>query len=236
MKKFLLSCATLAVVCVSGTVSAQEFAEKTNNVSYSKPAYIYLENGDSVVGSLTKIGYRKGLIDEVKVKVDDKKQEVDVSTIKVAYFPISNMGKLSNMMNKATDLNKTQKTGVNEALIRDGYVLYEKSMAVIKGKTEPLLMQLINPAFSDKIRVYADQFAAESNSYGVGGMTLAGGDDLSYYIKKGDAPAEKVRKKDFKEKIPTLFGDCPALAEKLQKDFTWANLAKYVYEHSSCGE
>lgn len=236
MKKIILSCTVLALGSASGTVSAQEFAEKTNNVSYSKPAYIYLENGDSVVGNLTKIGYRKGLIDEVKVKVDDKKQEVDVNTIKVAYFPISAIGKLSNALNKATNLDKMQKTGVNEALIRDGYVLYEKSLAVIKGKTEPLLMQLVNPAFSDKIRVYADQFASESTSYGVGGMTLAGGDDLSYYIKKGDAPAEKVRKKDFKEKIPTLFGDCPALAEKLQQSFSWTDLPKYIYEHSNCGE
>jgi hypothetical protein len=236
VKKALLSLATLVVASLSGTVSAQEFAEKTNNVSYSKPAYIYLENGDSLVGNLTKIGYRKGLIDEVKIKVDDKKQEVDVNTIKTAYFPISAIGKLGNALNKATNLNKMKKTGVNEALIRDGYVLYEKSLAVVKGKTEPLLMQLINPAFSDKIRVYADQFASESASYGVGGMTLAGGDDLSYYIKKGDAPAEKVRRKDFKEKIPTLFGDCPTLATKLQKDFSWADLPKYIYEHSTCGD
>ena len=236
MKRTLLSCFALVLASNFATVSAQEFAEKTNNVSYSKPAYIYLENGDSLVGNLTKLGYRKGLIDEVKMKVNDKKQEVDVNTIKVAYFPISAIGKLGNALEKATNLNKMQKTGVNEALIRDGYVLYEKSLAVVKGKTEPLLMQLLNPAFSNKIRVYADQFAAESASYGVGGMTLAGGDDLSYYIKNGDAPAVKVRRKDFKEMVPTLFSDCPALAERLQQKFNWTDLPKYIFEHSTCGE
>lgn len=45
---------------------------------------------------------------------------------------------------------------------------------MLKGKEEILLMQLINPAFSNKIRIYADSYATETRSFGVKGITLTG--------------------------------------------------------------
>lgn len=225
-----------ALLLLSTTVSAQEFAEKNATFSYKKTVYVYLENGDSLIGTVDKIGYKKGLVDELKIKKAGEKKgvEVDLNTVKKVYFPLADLAILGSKLNVATTASKWEKSGVNEALIKEGYVLYEKTPTTLKGKEEILLMQLINPAFSNKIRVYADPYAAESQSFGVKGITLAGGDDLSYYIKVADRPAVKVRRKDFKENITSFFSDCPALEARLKENSSWGDLPKYVFEHSDC--
>jgi hypothetical protein len=236
MTRKILSIALAAMVLSSGLASAQEFAEKNMTFSYKKPTYVYLENGDSIIGEIAKVGYKKGLIDELKIKKEGEKKgvEVDINTIKKVYFPLATIANFASKMNVATNATKWDKTGVNERLMADGYVLYEKTATMVKKKEEVLLMQLVNPAFSNKIRVYADPYAAESNSYGIGGVKLAGGDDLSYYVKKGDQVAIKLQRKDFKENIDNLFSDCPALAARLKENSNWKDFAEYVTEHSNC--
>ncbi len=232
MKKYIFAACLLAGA--PALVHAQSFAEKANAFSYSKDAYLYLESGDSVIGPLQKVDYKKGLINEVKMRVNGEKQEIDISTIRTAYFPISALGRLNGALDQATTASKWEQAGLKSNLLGDGYVLFEKAPVIIKGKEEPALVQLLNPGFSDKIRVYADFNASESNSYGIGGVTLVGGDDLSYYIRKGDSPAERVRRKDFKGRIATYFGDCPTLANQLEKSYDWPSLPKYISQYSDC--
>jgi hypothetical protein len=217
-------------------VFAQEFAEKSMTFSYKKLAYVYLENGDSVIGIISKVGYKKGLVDEIKIKKEGEKKaiEVEINKIKMAYLPLPNLIIASQKIGTVSNANKWEKTGINEKLMKDGYVLYEKTVTVLKGKEEILLLQLINPAFCDKIRVYSDPYAAQSQSFGVGGINLAGGDDLAYYIKVGTQSAMEVKRKDFKDNISNFFGDCPSLEARLKDKSDWTDLAKYILEHSNC--
>lgn len=216
--------------------SAQEFLESNAAFSYKKTAYVYLENGDSVVGVITKIGFKKGIVDEVKIKKEGEKKavEVEMNTIKMAYFPVSNLGLLQNKLDIATDLRRVESSRVNETLINDGYVFFEKTETILKGKNEILMLKLINPAFCSKIRVYKDPISSETTSYGVGGFNLAGGEDRSYYIKVGNNPAKKVKVTTFKDHIHEIFGDCPSLETRLMAKFDWSDLAKYVVEHENC--
>ncbi|RYD50726.1 MAG: hypothetical protein EOP52_13390 [Sphingobacteriales bacterium] len=233
MKKRIIAVAFLAATLPTA-LRAQDFMEKANAFSYSKDAYIYLESGDSIIAPLQLVDYHKGVVSKVKVRKDGEKQVIDVNTIRTVYFPISAMGKLSSALGQAVKMEKWDKSGTNVNLLNNGYVLFEKIPAIIKGKEEPVLAQLLNPGFAGKIQVYADFGASESTSYGIGGITLAGGDDLSYYFRKGTSPAERVRRKDFKEKIAAYFGDCPALAAQLEKNYDWISLHRYIYQHSEC--
>jgi len=235
IRKILFGTLT-AVALLGTTLSAQEFAEKQGTFSYKKMAYIYLENGDSIIGDLEKVGYKKGLIDEIKVKKQGEKKgvEIDLNTVKQVYFPVANIAIGASKVNKTFDASNWNKSGLNEVLMNEGYVLYEKAVTTLKGKEEVLLMQLVNPGFNDKIRVYADPRAAETQSFGIGGVKLAGGDDKSYYVKVGDKPAIKVKSKDFADNVSTIFAGCPSLEAKLKDKAEWGDFAKYVYEHSEC--
>lgn len=237
MIKKIKSLLVLATICLFATnSSAQEFSESNASFSYKKTAYVYLENGDSVIGVITKIGYKKGIVDEVKIKKEGEKKalEVEMNTIKMAYFPVANLAILQNKLAIATDLRRAQSSRINEDLIKSGYVYFEKTETILKGKTEILMLELVNPAFCSKIRVYKDPVGSESTSYGVKGFNLAGGEDLSYYIKVGEKPAEKVKRNNFKEHIHEMFGDCPALETRLTAKFDWSDLAKYIVEHEKC--
>src|SRR5205823_4578203 len=109
------------------------------------------------------------------------------------------------------DASNWNKSGLNELLLNDGYILYEKSVTVLKGKEEVLLLQLVNPGFNEKIRVYGDPRASETQSFGVGPVKVAGGNDKSYYVKVGDKPAMLVKSKDFEDNVNTIFAGCAAL-------------------------
>ena len=65
----------------------------------------------------------------------------------------------------------------------------------VKKKKKVLLMQLLNPHFGAKVKVYHDPFANSTASVGVGGFTVAGGDEKSYYVQFGEDTAFKLEKK-----------------------------------------
>ena len=96
-------------------------------------------------------------------------------------------------------------------------------------------MQLLNPSFSKNIKVYHDPLAKKSMSIGVGSLTLAGGNEKSYYIAKGKEAAFRLKKKNYYEEFNALWSSCPNLI----KDFPlkkWNDLTKHVIANSKCND
>ncbi|MBK6821717.1 MAG: hypothetical protein IPG87_01465 [Saprospiraceae bacterium] len=89
---------------------------------------------------------------------------------------------------------------------------------------------MVNPGFSEKILVFHDPQAAETASVGIGGFTVAGGDDKSYFIKVGEASAYKLKKKDYSDAFPALFNDCPEIIKQYGKKPVWTDFDTHVYE------
>ncbi|MCY7356918.1 MAG: hypothetical protein LH609_05510 [Rudanella sp.] len=48
-----------------------------------------------------------------------------------------------------------------------------------------VLVQLVNPGFESRIRVYDDPFATETMGVGFVGVQLTGGMDKSFYLRAG---------------------------------------------------
>ena len=119
--------------------------------------------------------------------------------------------------------------------LAEGYVYLEMSEVMVKKKKMTLMLQLLNPTYANKIKIYNDPFAKETASLNVGGFKAAGGIEKSYYIKKGDAVATRFYKKDYKDEIgfSQLFEDCPALVEKYTEDLHWRNFSKHTYEYTN---
>ena len=88
-------------------------------------------------------------------------------------------------------------------------------------------MQLLNPTFCQKIRIYHDPFAAETMGIGVAGIQVTGGIDKSYYIKQ-DGKVTRLYKKDYDDSFKTLFGSCSDLIQKY-KNFNWRDLNEHVF-------
>jgi hypothetical protein len=61
----------------------------------------------------------------------------------------------------------------------------------------------------------------------VGGVTLAGGEDKSYYVKY-NGKTFKLSKKDYAEKFKELFASCPKMLEKYPKP-NWSDFALHIF-------
>lgn len=217
------------------TLTAQQFLEPADSYSPKKISYLTMADGTEQEVYLKSFKREKGLIKEMKIEdKDGNKLKIKPEDIKFMYLPQSGFDKFSKQMDFLYDVQKWDNQDINQGRIADGYIYFEQAEVKVKDKKQTLMMQLLNPSFCSKIRVYHDPYAAETASVGVGGFTLAGGDDKSYYVSAGGKTAFKLVKKNYDEEFSKLFGKCAAIKEKY-KDAKWSEFSEAVHTHSqSC--
>jgi hypothetical protein len=233
MKKTLFFLASFS--CVSLATLAQSFIPAFDRFSGKEVAYIYLEDGSKIEGTIDDLNRKKGLIEEVTILTTDqkKKLKLEPKDIKTMYLPASGYFKLVNSIEQNFNAQKWKNNDVNMDIINKGYAYFEKVKVKVKKDTEDLLMQMVNPSFSSKIKVFHDPLAAESIRFGVAGITMAGGDDKSYYLQVGSEVAERIKKKEYDDEYLRLYKDCPALLTKLKNDHRWTNFDKHLLEYTT---
>ncbi|MBP7509162.1 MAG: hypothetical protein KA807_15220 [Prolixibacteraceae bacterium] len=234
MKKSILFVTFLLVSAFAYNAMAQQFSMPSQSFSQTKTSYI-TKNDDSVTeAKILILKYKKGQIAEMKVKDETgNKIKIKPTDIKMMYLPQSMLDKIGQADKFLTDAKLWKSDNLDNSKIADGYVYFESTDVKFGKKIQKLLMQVVNPAFCSKVKIYNDPFASETMGVGVGGITLAGGDLKSYYFKKGDEPAVLLQKKDYKKKFAEIWSDCPALIEKYGEKPVWNDLAQHVYEYST---
>ncbi len=214
-------------------LSAQKFLEPSFDFSEKKISYLTLEDDSEVQVYLRKLKYEKGLIEEIKVEgTDGKKVKISPEKIKFMYLPQSGFDKFVKAYDFIHDAQKWDNDKIDRGKVAEGYIYFEKAEVKIKKKTETLMMQLLNPSFSSKIKVYHDPYAKETAGIGIAGIKVAGGDDKSYYVAAHGAPAFKLIKKNYEEEFAALFDNCTVLNQKYADKIKWVDLETHVYEHS----
>lgn len=225
----------IVLLIATNSIFAQSFIPAFDRFSSKEIAYIYLENGTKVEGTIDDIDRKKGLIEEITIQPtgEKKKKSFKPEDIKTMYLPASGYFKLVNSLDQAFDAQKWKNNDVNMEIISKGYAYFEKQKVQIKNDTQDLLMQMVNPAFSSKIKVFHDPLAQESMSFGYAGITMAGGDDKSYYVQVGREVAKRLKKKDYDDEYMKLYKDCPDLLKKLKEDHRWTNFDKHLVEYTT---
>lgn len=233
MKKTILIIATFS--SISLTSFAQSFIPAFDRFSGKEVAYIYLEDGSKVEGTIDDIDRKKGLIEEVTILPtgQKKKRTLEPKDIKTMYLPASGYFKMVNSMEQTFNAQKWKNNNVNMDIINKGYAYFEKTKVHVKRDVQELLMQMVNPSFSSKIKVFHDPLAQESMRFGVAGITMAGGDDKSYYVQVGNEIAERIKKKEYDDEYLRLYKDCPVLLAKLKSDHRWTNFDKHLLEYTT---
>lgn len=219
------------------SVSGQELLKPSFRFSGKKTIYITMEDGTEMEGTLKDLDRKKGLIKQVTIKdTKGKKHKLKPEDIKSMYLFPSGFNQVMSALDLAYDATQWDKKYVKPGLISEGYVFFEKSQVMVKKKERTLLMQLLNPSFGGDLRVYHDPFAKETASLGVAGIKVAGGLAKSYYIRKGNEVAIRVKKKDYKKKVfMSLFGGCKKIAKEFPK-IKWSDLGKHVDAYGKCNK
>jgi hypothetical protein len=228
---------TAMILTMAIGLNAQSFLTPYEGFSTKKTTYITMKDGSEIEGNFRNIKRKKGLIELVMIKVDGKVQKIPSDDIQHMYVPASGLGKMAVSLDQAFDAQQWESDDIEQERMKDGYAYFEFSEMIHKGKDYAVLLQLVNPGFANGIRVYHDPFAGETASAGIGGIKVAGGNEKSYYVKKGEDKAYRLKKKDYDDDFEKLFGDCEAVTSMVEDgDPRWSDFAKHAYAYLSCAK
>ena len=226
---------TFVLFCFS--MMAQTFSPAFGGFSRKKPTFITMKDGTEITVHIKNFKLKKGLVDELKVAPVSGKKKVKINPEDIShmYVPPSALAKIAQTYDAIHDLSKIQDGELNSGHLDEGYLYMESSnVQVKKKKSQYCMLQLMNPSFSKNIKVYNDPYSKESVGVGVGGITVAGGLEKSYYIKKaGEDTARRIKKKEYKQDMDTLFGECPDLITKYGDSPEWSEFEKFIFDYST---
>lgn len=230
-KKIIIS---LFIVVLFIKAEAQQLLTPSFTFSHKKTSYITLTDGTEIKGTLKKIDRKKGLITYVRYEDENgKKHKLKATDVKYMYLPPSGLDKLGKRIGFFEDIKNWTNDKLDQDFLNQGLIYFENSQVKVKKKKMTLLMQLLNPSFSKKVKVYHDPRAKETASIGIAGLTLAGGYEKSYFISIDGSVANKVEKKRYKKEFGSLWSKCNTLAEKYPK-VSWYELVKHIMDYSEC--
>lgn len=219
-------------ICTSAM--SQDFLDGNFTFSKKEKSYLTLTDGTEIVGFIDDIDRKKGLIEKIVIKDSTgKKREFLPQQLHHMYIAPTKWDKFAGGVDKAYDMTRWEEDkSINMGHIKEGYALFEYAEVKIKDKQLSLLLQLVNPGYAEKIKVYFDPQASETASVGIGGFTVAGGIAKSYYVKNGNEVAFKLEKKRYKDNTAALYGNCEALKKAFPKNMDWEDFSKHVFTHA----
>jgi len=224
MKKLLF----LVVLSVTANfvLNAQKLLPPLELFSKDKPCYLIKSNGERIDFKIKDLDRKKGLIVNVEgVSTDGKKFELDAKDIVELALAPSSWAQFAGAMGASQSVMKASKTDGTQTG-RELVLFYQENIG--DKKNTMALLQLLNPDFSSKIRIYHDPFANETQSVSFGGVAVTGGIDKSFFVKL-EGKTRKIFKKDYKDDYKTFFGTCPDLIKKFKSDFAWRDFPDHVY-------
>jgi hypothetical protein len=213
MKKTMFISLFLCLFVLSG-VFAQQFIEPVGN-PMSKECYLTLKNGAETKCEFKSANISNGMksmtiVDENGVKIKYKAEEVEKLRIKM-----STLAKIGTIIEGSESITAVAKLDVNEIIERE-FIIYEQAL-LPKKKDKYALLQLLNPGFDGRIKVYENPMGGESG-LSVGGIKVTGGEEKSFLVVKDGDKSMKIKKGSYKKDFSMLFGDCTEMLKILSDE------------------
>lgn len=192
----------------------------------SKEVHAITLDGRDVVGTVPTCMLNMGQLQSLTIKTEAgekiKFKAEELSEVRVKPSKFQNVTTMLSQPN----MSKFLKQDFGEVLNRE-WVFYVQTSP--PGKDKKVMMQLLNPGFDKKMKVFQDPMAEQTG----------GGDDKSYFVvKAGSGEAIKVKKNMYKkEALTTVFGDCKVMVEFYSGDkMRLEDFAEHVFIHDQLCE
>lgn len=238
MKAFKLIFCTIALAGMCATAQGQGFIEPLSaddiGLLGNKPCIVTLASGEEIKGEFKSAVLIGGYLDKISILTTGgattKFQPEEIVSLKVK---AGTLAKLSMVAESVSSIKEMTNTNFNEIIQRE-YIVFETALKA-KKKNKARLMQLLNPGFDHKIKVYADPEARETAGLKLGGVQLTGGEDKSYLLVTGGTKAVKIKKSSYRKNFDELYAGCPKmLAVFAGEKIKWQDCAGHVfaYDHA----
>lgn len=196
--------------------------------SISGPAEVITLDGTVITGKLRNASFGpKGIM---AFKIIDKSgvgKKLKAAEVQQLKLKIDGLAKLEIIDEQTKNLEKLAHSNFKEVVERE-YILWQRVKQ--PGKNKYLLLQLLNPGFDSKLKVY-DLPNAKSGETSIGGVAVSGNNATAYYIVK-DGKTYKISKSKYKkEGYKFLFGNCNLLNEE-KPDFKEISVHVFLYDQA----
>lgn len=223
----------LFVLYTASTVNSQGFItpleEEDYPVIYNQPCTVSLTNGEVLAGKFVGGSGTNGYLNTVTIKLDNgQKLKLKPGEINKMIIKASGLAKMALITESTSSIKEVTNTDFDEIVNREHFI-FETALSHNKeGKVR--LLQLLNPGFDSKIKVYANPNANETMGLGLAGIKITGGKDKSLLFVKGDSKAVIVRKGDYKDSFIELYATCPKMTEFFAGEkLKWQDVAAHVF-------
>lgn len=238
MKNYVLILFVLIATIGKGQGFVTEVEDEGLSSLFGNPCTVELNNGEVVTGKLATGSMSNGFITFITVKLENgEKTKFKPEDIKRLSIKASKLAKLTMISESASSIQKMTQTNFDDINNRE-YIIFESAMA--HNKSEKIrLMQLLNPGFDSKIKVFGDPNPNKKTSgLGIGDLQITGGEDKTYFFVQNNAKAVLVKQKNYDKDFAALYNKCPIMLESFTgKDIKWADVAGHVFAYDKlCNE
>jgi len=228
MRPFLLS---VALVARASQAHGQGFIASVDDLTMlsRRPAIVLLATGDSLIGRFEGAGLTDGYMGTVVFRTDSGKV-LRIKPEEIARLSIrpSTLARLEMTANSANSIREIAGADFEEIAKRE-FIIFEPARRTNRAGTIRL-MQLLNPGFDGRIKVFADPNARKTLGLSLGGVRLAGGEDKSFLFVLPDDRTVLVKKSSYADNFTELYGSCSTMVEGFSgARMRWDDVAAHVF-------
>ncbi|MEQ8548656.1 MAG: hypothetical protein RIC03_12140 [Cyclobacteriaceae bacterium] len=224
---------TILSLLASWFASGQHFMQPMNpeELILSKSAYAVTVQGDTIRGKIRMSNLTNGQLRSFTIR-DDQKQKYKFKAKDVITLAVrpSVMSKLTSAFSIPTTWGKSGMIRFNDVLDRE-WVYFDRALLPRK-KNKYALLQLVNPGFASKIKVYNDPRARKNTGLGMdGGGLLLGLEDRSFFVVFDNNKSQIYRQSSYNRNARNeLYKDCPVFMENYSGErFNWRDFPEHVF-------
>ncbi|WP_421871682.1 hypothetical protein [Marinoscillum sp.] len=194
----------------------------------AKEVYAVTIAGDTIRGSISSATMMDGQVRALTIKQADK-TKVKLKSADVTLLAVKTTRFMNQVSALATpNIQRASEMDFDKIMERE-WVIFDQ--ALLPNKNKYALMQLLNPGFDSKIKVYINPNANETGTFQVQGLAVAGGEDTSYLVvTEGSNQAEIYKKRKYDDEALTrLYKDCPEFEQEYAGEkFRWSDFSEHV--------
>jgi len=226
-------CLSIVLVIVTGiSLNAQSFVTPLKSITGD--ATVITVDGKTLHGKVrSSIMGTRGISRLGFTENNGTKHSFKAVDIKHLKIKVDGLARLELIDDKTSNLKKLINADFDEIVDRQ-YIYYDK--VVLPNKSDSYrLLQLVNPGFDQKIKVYYNPIG-QSGTTTIGDVVVSGNEARSYIVlKQGKPGSEVIKKAKYKKKhFSSLFGDCPKLQSMYpSKEIRFYDFAEHVVIYNS---
>ncbi|MCU0358473.1 MAG: hypothetical protein MUE95_12930 [Cyclobacteriaceae bacterium] len=215
---------------------AQGFVAELEDDGYAalgnSQCIVKLANGEEITGKIGTMSGSNGYISAITIKLENgEKRKLKPEDISQLQVKTSKLMKLAMITESSSSIKEMTRTNFDDIVKRD-FVIFETAMRHNKAGNLRL-MQLLNPGFDSKIKVYADPNPnRKTDGIGIAGVKLTGDVEKSYLFVQNNEKAVLVKKGSYKKDFDELYKNCPKMIEAFAGEkLKFQDIAGHVFAY-----